>query len=219
MRKLTKKSKTIIIIIAVIMGIIISAFAVAATMKAVKKVIAFATTTNTTEIITETTTNNTTSDIGDVPVQTTPPLQQQTEETTSGVTETGTKPKLYAYYKTELGFVEEELTDYIFDSVNAAESFSPSVERMVEGDDRQYIEPEVRLYGVPLDYYVSVTCESMVTKAYNLSIGTNDGAYQYFYWQPRLYSASEQGEYVFKITIKENADSTSEQVLYYKISV
>lgn len=124
--------------------------------------------------------------------------------------------KICLYYKVNDEFKVQDITKYLAESIDTAETASPTeVEKIMDGE-RQYIEPEVRLYGVPLGQTVSVTCESMITKAHFVTIGQNDGAYQYYYWQPRMYSVSEQGDYSFKITIQEGE---TEKVMYYKIAV
>ena len=127
------------------------------------------------------------------------------------------EPRLVLYFKTESGFTEVELTENFSDTVDEAKTFK--VSDKIARIDGRYVEPEVRLYGVPLGAYVSVTCESMATKAYYATIGQNDGAYQYYYWQPRMHSVSEEGEYTFKLTIKETEGSETEKIVYYKIAV
>lgn len=135
---------------------------------------------------------------------------------TDGV-DTAKKVKLCFSYKTESGFKEAEFSGHVSTNLEAAEPFSLDIKKQ-EDRERKFIQPEVRLYGVSLDANVTVTVESQATKAYKENVGINDGAYQYFYWQPRLYDASEQGEYTFKVTIQESEEST-EQIIYYKISV
>ena len=136
---------------------------------------------------------------------------------TDGVN-TAKKIKLCFSYKTESGFKETEFSGHVSTNLEAAEPFSLDIKKQ-EDRERKFIQPEVRLYGVNLDANVTVTVESQATKAYKENVGINDGAYQYFYWQPRLYDYSEQGEYTFKVTIQESEESAEEQVIYYKISV
>ena len=155
---------------------------------------------------------------------------ETTAQPTTGVItqptpETSTQPaqsnafdeiKICLYYKINDEFKSQDITKYLVESIDTAETASPTeIERIVDGD-RQYIAPEVRLYGVSLGKEVSVTCESILTKAHFVNIGQNDGAYQYYYWQPRMYLATEEGEYSFKLTIK---DGETEKTLYYKIAV
>ena len=209
-RTLTKKQKTIIGVVALAVTIAVIILIWSPWKKDDSK-----DTTTTTA-----TSSSTTATVNDnsVVIQTSSEQQKVEESTTES--EWHIEPRLVLYFKTEAGFADAEFTDKVSASVDEAKAlkFSDEVARIAEGE-RQYVEPEVRLYGVPLGAWVSVTCESMVTKAQYVTIGQNDGAYQYYYWQPRLYSASEQGEYTFKLTIKETEGSDAETVIYYKMAV
>ena len=162
------------------------------------------------------TSTSTTAEVNDngIAIQTTP--TKQAEETTVIEKEWSIEPKFVLYFKTEEGFADAEFTDRTFANLEDAKTITFSESIKVNGE---YAEPEVRLYGVPLDAHVSVSCESIVTKAHYANIGINDGAYEYFYWQPRLYPATEQGEYTFKVCIKESEGSDAETVIYYKMAV
>lgn len=207
-RTLTKKQKTIISVVAIAIVAVIILIWSPWKKDDPKDNTTAATTSTTAEAVTD----------SSVVIQTSSEQQKVEESTTES--EWHIEPRLVLYFKTEAGFADAEFTDKVSASVDEAKAlkFSDEVARIAEGE-RQYVEPEVRLYGVPLGAWVSVTCESMVTKAYNVEIGQNDGAYQYYYWQPRLYSASEQGEYTFKLTIKETEGSDAETVIYYKMAV
>lgn len=199
--KMSKKKKIVIsvVVVAVLMLLFKGAIIIAAIVSSSSSSDADETTTSIT------TSTNVSSDSDGFEFQT----PEITTETETWVIE----PRLVLCFKTEQGFVEKEFT------AATAENLSDTKTMKVSNGDVDSVDPEVRLYGVPLGASVSVTCESMVTKAHNLDIGQNDGAYKYYYWKPTLYSVDDQGEYTFKLTIEETEESNTETVIYYKMAV
>ena len=204
-----KRTKIILAVVAILLVVaaIVAAVGFVATLKQIRKNIDVNNQTTTTSVD-ATEESSTSYDTGVIQ----PPSQKEVEE------ESFEKVRICFCYKTESGFEEAEFTKHASTNLEEVKPFSLDIKK-TEERERKFIQPEVRLYGVSLDANVTVTVESQATKAYKQKVGVNDGAYQYFYWQPKLYDASEQGEYTFKVTIRETKESAEEQVIYYKISV
>lgn len=205
--KMSKKKKLIIaiVVVAAVSLLFRAGLMIAAFVTSVSSDTDETTTTSVSDEVTEVTDEGSDEDVT---------IEFQSPETTEEAeTKWVIEPRLCLCFKTEKGFAEQEFTAATVENLAEAKTLQ------VSNGDVQSVDHEVRLYGVPLGASVSVTCESMVTKAYNLDVGQNDGAYQYYYWKPTLYSASEQGEYTFKLTIRQTEDSSEETILFYKMAV
>lgn len=168
--------------------------------------------TTTTQSTTETTTQPTTE------TTTQPTTQPISEATTQSATQSVFADiKLCLYYKANGKFITEDITSYLAESVEKASVIYPTGLEVLMDDEKAYIEPEIRIYGISKEATVTVVYESEATKADDFKADYNDGVTQFYYWETEIYDSSEEGIYSFKIIIEE--ENSIDKVAYFKIGL